>query len=183
MTCKRLQMSRRQAADFDALGSVERDSALEHFSLCSACRSAALEVDTSLLFSMGLPRAAAGEDPEREVERMRTSVAGLRRAERLRSILPGAAARFRGAAAAAAAVLVTATLLVSGGSGRSASRLETESAPVETAVGSPFTAAIPETQEFELSAIEELDRPLARVYQLTEEDLSLVMIVDETLDI
>lgn len=31
--------------------------------------------------------------------------------------------------------------------------------------------------------IEELNRPGARVYQLIEEDLSVVMIVDETLDL
>lgn len=183
MSCDRQPTSTRQAAGFDDLQLGERQLALAHFAICPACRSAALAVDPSLLFSLGLNRAVAEESPDREAERMRSSVEALRRAESLKAMLPGTATRIRRAAAAVAAVLVAAALFLSTGAGRLASGPDTVAVSRETAAESLFATTVPETDEIELSAIEELDRPLARVYQLTEEDLSLVMIVDETFDI
>lgn len=171
MSCARLSVSSREAMEFDDLPPRERALALEHLETCVPCRRAALAADPSLVFSVGL----AGRVPERpdagEAERMRVSVEALRRTTGLRSGAPGAATRLR---AAVAAVLVAAVLILSDGAGRT---------PIETVAVSPFAGILADSDLLESSAIEDLDRPLARVYQLKEKDLSLVMIVDETLDI
>ncbi len=66
--------------------------------------------------------------------------------------------------------------------------LEDGAEPMVDRVSEQQPRALPEWQHWiddrtVPPVIEELNRPGARVYQLTEEDLSVVMIVDETLDL
>lgn len=84
---------------------------------------------------------------------------------------------------AASLLFVIALLPLTGGR-----RLEEQSEPVRDLVTEQHSLAEPEWQRWidDRTAppmIEDLNRPDARVYQLTEEDLAVVMIVDETLDL
>ena len=180
MSCERLSTSSRQAAEFDELSRTEREGALAHLVSCVPCRRATLASDPSLVFSLGSVGSTSevGEE-EGEVERMRVGVAALRRARGHRAGVSGLVAGLRSAAAAA---LLAVALVSSDGVGRAPARSPGGSAKLETGSATPFSL-VAGTEPAGSSVLENLDRPLARVYQLTEEDLSLVMIVDETLDI
>ncbi len=166
--------------------------ALAHFDACPACRREACGIDPTLVFRR-LP--AVELDFDLEAERMRLAVAGMRASERVHSRRASAQGRpygirWRGQTArwAAAAGLAAAALflgsrgeLATPESGRPkfSAAPPALSAPVDDASLArlePAAAAIE-------SAVEDLGRPDARIYQLDGERLSVVMIVDEKLDV
>jgi len=146
--------------------------ALEHFDGCPSCRSEALKADPLLLFRR-LPVAELTPAEERsEVESMRLAVTALRNAGRLESRRHFAGWRRW----AAAAVLAVASLAVTRDR---APQLATAAAPPPPALRP--APALPASQE--PPAIEGLNRPSARVYQMNGEGLSVTWIVDESLEI
>jgi hypothetical protein len=165
--------------------------ALAHFDACPACRREACRIDPTLIFRR-LPAAALDFDVE--AERMLLAVAGMRASERvefrhataLGSPL-GRRLRSHGARWALAAGLAAASLVLGGRSdlaGGSAPQLAGSAASVALSGGvAPArldSLAAPAAVE---SAVEDLGRPDARIYQLDGERLSVVMIVDEKLDV
>ncbi len=174
-------------------GSAEPEglaAALAHFDSCPACRREACRIDPTLVFRR-LP--AAELDFAVEAERMRLAVAGMRASERFETRLwrrhaPWTRLRGRGGRGvrwAAAAALVAASLFV-GGRGELAGpsavgpdRADLSRSPVGGAQPARYPAA-PRAAE---SAVEDLGRPDARIYQLDGDRLSVVMIVDESLDV
>jgi hypothetical protein len=171
--------------------------ALAHFDACPACRREACRIDPTLIFRR-LPAAALDFDVE--AERMRLAVAGMRASERVeirhatalgRPL--GRRLRGHGARWALAAGLAAASLVLGGRGGRSdlaggsAPQLDgrATSAALSAVSGASVPArldplAAPVAVE---SAVEDLGRPDARIYQLDGERLSVVMIVDEKLDV
>lgn len=136
-----------------------------HLAVCAGCRAQAIDLDPSLLFvNLPAPRVAAAD-----VADMQRAVAALVRAERV-DARPRARRLWRGAAAAAVVLLA----------------LAVEAGPRRAAPGPVAVAAALTGVESDLGSppvIEELDRPEARVYQLPAEGLSVVMIVDASLDV
>ncbi|HXU34404.1 MAG TPA: hypothetical protein VN851_27840 [Thermoanaerobaculia bacterium] len=170
--------------------------ALVHFDACPACRREACRIDPTLIFRR-LPAAAL--DFDLEAERMRLAVAGMRASERVETRRAAAfggglggrplARRLRShgvrwtlAAGLAAASLVLGgrgDLAGSGGrplSGRAGSLAVTGGAVPARLDRFQAPVAVE-------SAVEDLGRPEARIYQLDGERLSVVMIVDEKLDV
>ncbi len=130
--------------------------ALAHLDDCPACRRAALAIDPALAFS----RPSAPQ--EIDVESILMGVKVLRRASRSRRSRP-----WREAAAAAALASIALWVAPSG-------------APIqEVQIGE--SAPIPYVEN--LPTVEAVDRPEARIYQLADDELSMVMIIDETLDV
>ena len=130
--------------------------ALEHFDACRDCRSAAVAADPLLVFrrmpALDLPAA----EERSEVESMRQAVTAMRTAKRLES------GRFAGWRRwAAAAVLVAASLSVS-----------QDKAHLELASGMPETGP---------AIIENLGGP-ARVYQVQDHDMTVVMMFGANID-
>lgn len=168
MSCpdwRALVAARERDAGADPPGWAE---ARGHLSGCAACRAAAIDLDPSLLFvHLPAPLAAAAD-----VVEMQRAVAALVRAERVEPrARPLARRAWRGAAAAAILLLA---LGVEAGPRRGA-----PAAPVAT------VAALPE-ESLDLArppALEEIDRPQARVYQVPADGLAVVMIVDASLDV
>lgn len=161
--------------DFD-----RRQELVEHLRACSSCRRAAVEEDPTVVFSL-LEADSLGCD---EIDEIRASVRTLRRsraigtAERIR---PGSSKK--SAIVAASLMLALALLPLTGGR-----PLEEGAEPLVDVVSEQQPRARAEWQAWVDDrtvppVIEELNRPEARVYQLTEEDLAVVMIVDETLDL
>lgn len=176
MSCpdwRALQAAREREPDVDPPGWA---AAREHLSECRACRAAAVELDPVLLFAaLPAPRVTPAE-----VAEMQRAVAALVRAERVapRDSGPLGTGRRRRLAAklargAAAAAVVLLALGVEAGPRR----------PGPTA--GDALAALPEAaaDAFVPPALEELDRPQARIYQIPAEGLSVVMIVDASLDV
>lgn len=150
--------------------------AVAHLAECGACRAEAVAIDPTLIFVAPPPEPAL--EP-RQLDEIKRSVNTARRARDVETAVsrPAGVVRRFGAAAAMLAVLF---LLP------------------PAAVGPPDSlvpAGIPGLEEVENVAggalppavvspmIEPLDRPQARIYQLGQEDLSLVMVVDESLDV
>jgi hypothetical protein len=148
---------------------------------CDACRRAALAADPTLVFRR-LPALPRAEDVE--IDAMRRAVANLRHAHRVMAEADAAAeSRPRRGAdrlrhAAAAAVLAAAglgTWFV--GVSHDAPAARPAQATPAVATAAPRGAAV-------LPVFEDLSRPnQPDVYQVGEEDLTVVMVVDETLDI
>lgn len=138
---------------------------LEHLEGCPDCRRRALAADPTLVFRR-LPGMATSRS---EIESMRGAVAALRRAGRLVADddagAPAAGYR-RWGLSAAAAVLAGVALMIAPGSGHP--------------TPGTLVAAEPEPAT---AYVEELDLPQARIYQLAEEEISVVWIVDESLDL
>ncbi len=167
----------------DRLSDPERErrqELVEHLRACPACRQAAVEEDPTLVFSLLEPEPMG----EEQLADIQSSVRTLRRSraidssDRPRSRVGGTTALV-----AASLLFVIALLPLTGGR-----RLEEQSEPVRDLVTEQHSLAEPEWQRWidDRTAppmIEDLNRPDARVYQLTEEDLAVVMIVDETLDL
>lgn len=163
--------------------------ALRHSEECRDCRRQALELDPTLLFA-SLGRR---EDPEDAAyltglgARVRSA---LRAREMERSLDgPGERLRERRVPATAAALLMAAGLLLATHGGRvtppaapgDGALLPTHPTIARWAFGD---ATLPVADAATPPLIESLDRPQARVYQLgQDDDLSLVMIVDESLDV
>lgn len=143
-----------------------------------------------------LAEDAPGLGGDDEVAGMRRAVAALRRGRRVLGAAEGgeetagtgAATPGRSLAAwrraAALAVLVLGLLALATGGYREANP-PAAAASATTPVTAPAPAAAPTAGEMaRLPVFEGLDRPgTASVYQLTGEDLDLVMVVDETLDV
>jgi hypothetical protein len=163
--------------DRQAGGPVLASRELAHLDDCPGCRRAALALDPSLALR---PLAEAAPPLDRrdsdDIEGMRLAVAALRRAGRpsRRSMAPW------GRAAAALALLAGALYQLP------LQRIAPPVAPVaeltSPALGLPAPGALPVDFAYE-PVVENLDRPDARVYQLGGGDVSVVMIVDETLDV
>ncbi|HTQ79642.1 MAG TPA: hypothetical protein VMM92_06575, partial [Thermoanaerobaculia bacterium] len=161
-----------------------------HFDRCPACRSAAVTADPTLLFRRlpELPLDAAAE--QAEVAAMRQAVTAMRTARRLgpageRRVLSHA---WRWAAAAALAVLSlslgTARDLRDLKGPQVASHLGAPAAKAEQPLLPAAVPAAVRLNSGEVPVVEELNRPAARVYQMNGgENLSVVMIVDERLDV
>jgi len=147
--------------------------AVEHFDGCPSCRPEALKADPLLVFRRLPVEELTPAEERSEVESMRHAVAAMRTASRLES-----RRRFAGWRRwAAAAVLVLASLAVD---------RDREPRPATTAAAPPAAQPVP----FGLGvaegspAIEALNRPKARVYQLLDgEKLKVTWIVDESLEI
>jgi hypothetical protein len=155
------------------------EEALVHLDGCASCRHAAVEADPTLIFRR-LPPLAVGAD---EVEAMRLRVSALRGARAVAGpaaarLLPGRLAWQPVAAAAALAVAMLAGDHAPGG------------APGAGAARAAASRAMPRSMPPELGAelaaqplLEELDQPYDHVVQWNAEDVSMVLVVDERLDI
>ena len=143
--------------------------ALEHLRECGACRERALIEDPTLVFVAGEAVAVS----EAEVEAMVADVGNLIRARETERAADSSGRRvWRYAAAAAAAAVMVFLPTFS-------ARQVTGTA--DTAQVGPAPGA--DLSESPAPMIEALDRPEARIYQLGEEDLSIVMVVHESLDV
>ncbi|HMB54947.1 MAG TPA: hypothetical protein VKU40_16640 [Thermoanaerobaculia bacterium] len=168
-------------ADRDASGEDPADwqTALDHMDTCDDCRKQALAADPTLVFRH-LPPVTVDAA---EVDSMRAAVASLRQASRsldvADSVPPSEPSFVRGAGdqarrVAAALVLAAAGLGVWFAAGEAEDPVATTALPAITA---PAVAA-------GLPVYEGLSRPHEPdVYQLGGDDLTVVMVVDETLDI
>jgi hypothetical protein len=180
MTCAELDRMAPDSLLASELEPVEYRRAADHLRECPECRRRAVVADPAVLF-VDLPSL---EVTDAEVEAVRSAVGAMRRARALEEESSRPHGRWWRHAAAAA--LLAALLLVPGNT------------PVyqEAVNGSPgLTGGVGELESLidkggflasatePSSIIENLNRPQARIYQLTEEDLSVVMIVDESLDL
>ncbi len=169
-------------------------AALVHFDGCPACRREACRIDPTLVFRR-LPVAALDFDVE--AERMRLAVAGMRASERVEgrtatlSLRPLSgrpfSRRLRGQSLrwAFAAGLAGAALLLGGRGDLADAGVRSPNAAPLGLSGGAVSARFDPVQApvaFE-SAVEDLGRPDARIYQFDGERLSVVMIVDEKLDV
>ena len=130
--------------------------ALVHLDSCPSCRRAAFAVDPTLAFRR--PPAPKEVDVESILQGARV----LRRASRVRP-----PRLWREAAAAAALVTVALWVAPSGA--------PVEDFKISESVPNPYVESLP--------TVEAVDRPEARIYQLADDELSMVMIIDETLDV
>jgi len=154
-------------------------AALAHMDGCDDCRQRALAADPSLVFRH-LPAVATGAD---EVASMRRAVASLRRASR--TLGSGGSAPPRTLVAEGGEQgrrLAAALVLAAAGFGVWFAAGQGEEPPTFAA---PATlAATPAVAAAGLPVFEELSRPHEPdVYQMGGDDLTVVMVVDETLDI
>jgi hypothetical protein len=168
------RLERAAAGEAETLLSSE---AFAHLETCPSCRGAAVSVDPTLALR---PLAAAGQEaPDGEVEAMQRAVETLRRTR------GGARRRSAGAAwwrVAAAAALAAGALYQLPGWPRGAARAPVDPL-LEALASQPAAANVVPAELSSLPLVEDLDRPDARVYQLGGGDVSVVMIVDETLDV
>lgn len=151
------------------------EAALAHMEGCDGCRRRALAADPSLVFRR-LPTVATGAD---DVDSMRRAVAALRQASRAigtesAAPAPRADAGEQARRFAAALVLAAAGLGVWFAAGQGE---EPAAASSPAHLATPAVAA-------GLPVFEDLRRPHEPdVYQVGGDDLTVVMVVDETLDI
>ncbi|HEX6865067.1 MAG TPA: hypothetical protein VF414_19710 [Thermoanaerobaculia bacterium] len=140
--------------------------ALAHFDSCSLCRRQALAADPTLVFRrMPVPELSPAEERD-EVAAVRQAVAALRTASRLDALetRPRPLSFSGWKRWAAAAVLVLASLSLGQSPGTIFQQPQMSGAALQPAV-------------------EAVNLPDARVYQVGEEDLLVTMIVDESLDV
>lgn len=145
--------------------------ALAHFDSCSLCRRQALSADPTLVFRrMPVVELAPVQEMD-EVAAVRQAVAAMRTASRLDDRRPvSALGSKRGGWKrwAAAAVLALASLSLGQDPGPSFD-------PAEVS-GAAAMPAIP-------PAVEGVNLPGARVYQIGEEDFAVTMVFSESLDV
>lgn len=157
-------------------------AARAHLADCRDCRRAAARVDPLLLF------AAPGNTPGPTVSaarpdlEMQSAVLALVRASRV-AAPPARAGRRAGQVAAA--IVLTSLLGLSGGPPVESSRERAGSAGTLADLASPAELArwVDETAILAQPAVEDVDRPEARIYDLSQADLAVVMIVDASLDV
>jgi len=152
----------------------EWERAREHLAGCPSCRREAAAIDPTLAFQGAAAWPAGGE----EVEAVRLAVRALRRTGRLRAGGAGArpgARRRMAFAAFFAALLAMLPAVVDRHAGELVRAAAVRSGGGERAAPRPAGPVA--------SAIDGLDRPLARIYEWGAEDLSVVMVVDESLDV
>ena len=162
----------------DLAGPAEEIAAPDHLAECAECRRLAYALDPSLVFlKLREPRElndTAGQREIAEIAAMRERVAAMRA---MKTKWPGEVrrgTRARGWRWAAAALLV--------GAGLAQGDRPAEIAPFPLALAAGPAATVPTELELQ-PVVEELGRPEARVYQFAGDDFSVVMIVDETLDV
>jgi hypothetical protein len=188
-----------EAAEIDWL------SAVEHLDSCPSCERAALAADPTLVFRRLGPLDLSPAEESAEVESVRRAVAAMRTGRRLERASHAASSGRHWRRYAAAAVLAAAALslgvehhpggaaLGSAALGPAAlsglARRPTPATPAIGAIGTILPAAVvtpaaayPTYGEAD-GAMEDLNRPKARVYQLHGRHLQVVMIVDEKLDV
>ena len=139
-----------------------------HMDTCPKCRRQALAADPTLVFAGAeVLRVSDGE-----VESIRRAVHAARRVRQTERAL---VRQLSGTGAGlVAAVLLAMVLLLP-------ATTSPPSAPLAATTPSPIFADFWTSEASPL--IEAIDRPQARIYQLGEDDLSVVMIVDESLDV
>ena len=139
----------------------------DHLASCPACRREAVAADPLLAFTR---LAEPPADPGLEHE-MQGAVAAMIRAARLET--PRRSARAAGLAKLAAGLGTVALLMFSGSPpGRAPEPTNLAAADALVIDEGPATAIL-----------EDLDRPGARIYELPQDDLAVVMIVDSSLDV
>ena len=141
-----------------------------HLEACESCRRKALAIDPTLAF-----RSAATWEPEPgETAAIRQAVRTLRRASALETSegKAGGSTRHSGPRVAAALFALVLALHPS----------TTARNPMEPAPAAPGPRLVRVTGPA-APAIEGVDRPDARVYEWGADDLSVVMVVDESMDV
>ncbi len=191
-----LTAHRRERRLKDAAEPAGWNEALAHFDGgCKLCRRQALAADPTLVFRRlaAVPAVTMTEAEERsEVESVRSAVAPMRAATRLDSLEAGPRAsslRKRWSTGAVAAVLALAALALPSGYNPSkhmqmALAGPERSAPPATA--GPLDEPMPAAQQVDLGdepVVEGVNLPDARVYHMSGDGLSVVMVFDESLDI
>ena len=160
---------------------TEFAAARRHLESCPACRRTAIAADPLLVFAT-LPQPL--QVSALDVSAMQDSVLTLVRASRVATAQPSppSISRRRSARGVkAAAGLLLASLLALSGTPRTPATHATAAA-----VGADAQALshwIDDALELAPPAVEDLDRPGARIYELPQGDLAVVMIVDASLDV
>ena len=145
-----------------------------HLESCEACRLEASLLDPTLVFK----NAAAWSPEGAEFEAIRAAVRTLRRTGELsaRATTVDAEARVRSRRIVSAALLAVAlAMLPSSTANKGAEHVESSRFAPSSQILRTAGPAAP--------AIEGIDRPAARVYEWGADDLSVVMVVDESLDV
>ena len=180
-------------------------SAVEHLDSCPSCERAALAADPTLVFRRLGPLDLSPAEESAEIESVRRAVAAMRTGRRLERASHAASSGRHWRRYAAAAVLAAAALSLGvephpGGAALGSTALGSAAlsglarrpTPAIGALGAILPAAVVtpaaayptygEAGEAD-GAMEGLNRPKARVYQLHGRHLQVVMIVDEKLDV
>ncbi|HRC86712.1 MAG TPA: hypothetical protein PK413_13985 [Thermoanaerobaculia bacterium] len=165
------------------------EAALAHLEGCAACREHAYREDPLLLFRR-LPRPAVGGG---DIEAMKVAVATLRRTSDVAQPLAESPASWRRGSApgalrwpAAAAFLAGLSLLLAGGGNDHWSGLPGSRNPSAPSAGRSTAVRMPREVASvapAAAALEDLSLPEARVYQLSQDELQVVMIVDPSLNL
>ena len=155
-----------------------RQELIDHLRACSSCRRTTVDEDPTLAFSL-LEGEPVDTDRIAEIQK---SVRTLRRSRAIeRGNLPRLNESGKAFLVAASLLFVLTLLPLTGGRPG-----EEGSEPKVGVVSNQQSRAEWQRWNDDGTAkpvIEDLNRPEARVYQRTEEDLAVVMIVDETLDL
>ena len=150
--------------------------ALDHLESCAECKREALSLDPTL----ALRDAARWVPSSGDIEGIRLGVETLRRTGELASAKPTGRSRSRtprGHGRVASALLFATVLALQADS------------TARTSMDLPEAGVVAFDDRAQQSlgpvapAIDGLDRPLARIYEWGADDLSVVMVVDETLDV
>jgi hypothetical protein len=152
-------------------------AALAHLEECGECRRAALALDPTLALLPLVERETAADD---EVESMLRAVETLRRSPAARRRAPAVSTGWR---TAAAIVLAAGALYQLPARGPRIAARPSADAVLESLASRPVDNELVRAEFSGQPVLEDLDRPDARVYQLGGDDVSVVMIVDETLDV
>jgi len=167
---------------------------------CSLCRRRALAADPTLVFRRlaAVPAVTMTDAEERsEADAVRAAVAAMRAASRLDSLeaRPRTSSVWKGwsTGALAAALALAALVFPSGPSGYDPSKSKAASAGAGDAAifrdgrveVEPLDEPVAAGQQVDLEepVVEGVNLPDARVYHMSGEGLSVVMVVDESLDI
>jgi hypothetical protein len=161
--------------------------ALAHLDGCRLCRRAALTADPTLVFRRmaAVPAVSMSEAQVRsEADAVRAAVAAMRAASRLDSLEPrprtSSVWRRRSMGAVAAALALVAVAVPAGHD--VSERLAKGSADAAIFREGRIDVA-PKEVDLEEPVVEGVNLPDARVYHMNDEGLSVVMVVDESLDI
>lgn len=156
------------------------NAALAHMDECDGCRRTALAADPSLVFR----RLPAFTADAAEVDAMRRGVANLRHASRVVGEGQDAVPRRRRFFADRLRHLAAALVLAAAGFGLWFAGTGDDAPAAHPAEPIPAVATAAPHGSAGLPVFEDLSRPhQADVYQVGEEGLTVVMMVDETLDI
>ena len=164
--------------------------ARRHAAGCDLCRRAALAADPLLLFARLPERAVTPAD----IADMQSAVSSLVRASRVgsagrgghplpESLRAGAAGSGARSIARVAAVLGVCSLLALSGAPRPRPPVLAALASGSGLAGPGQLGTSAEDAAPLGSVVEELDRPGARIYELPQSDMAVVMIVDASLDV